>query len=70
MLSFVSLTNVVYVTRNLSGKVLSNLGWVRAPWDSSAPVFMVSHGDFIKTMIAVICVAGRALSYTRPNQSG
>ena len=52
-LSFVSLTNVVYVTRNLSGKVLSNLGWVRALWDSPAPIFMVSQGDVIKTKIAV-----------------
>ena len=69
-LSFVSLTNVVYVTRNLSGKVLSNLGWVRAPWDSPAPVFMVSQEDWIKTMIAVSCVASWARSYTRPNQSG
>ena len=47
------MTNVVYVIRNLSGKVLSNLGWVRALWDSPAPIFMVSQGDVIKTKIAV-----------------
>ena len=41
-------------------RLLSNFGWVRAPGDSPAPVFMVSQGDFNKTMIAVSCVAGRA----------